>query len=75
MSDPEQQSTIPGAPSSAEPLKKLSDMLPLSRDERIRHQLRIMDTLMARATLEKDFAAALKIMESAQRLLARHTPK
>ncbi len=56
-------------------LVRLSDLLPMNKEERAVHELRIMETLMAKAVADKDFTAALKIMESARRVLARHNPK
>ena len=54
---------------TTEPLKRLSEMVDMPPHERMRHQLRILDGLMAAAVRDKDYIAALRITESARNIL------
>lgn len=54
-----------------EPLPALADMLSMTPDERARHELRLLQGLMAKAIAKEKFADALKIFESAHVVLNR----
>lgn len=54
-----------------EPLKKLSELVDVPPDKRLKHQLRILDGLLAQAVKDKDYAAALKIFSESKTMLSR----
>jgi hypothetical protein len=54
-----------------EPLKKFSELVDCDSADRTRHQLRILEGMMANAIKEKAWDDALKIFEKAQEMLRR----
>lgn len=59
----------------SEPLKKFHELVDLPPDERIKHELKILEGLMGAAVQKQDWTAALKIFESSHEILKRHLPK
>jgi hypothetical protein len=51
-----------------------SELVDLPPADRVKHELKILDGLMARAVQDKDWTGSLKIFESAHELLRRAQP-
>jgi hypothetical protein len=54
---------------SDDPIKRLSDLVEMQPEERIKNELRMLDGLLGAAVKDKDWGGALKIMTTANDLL------
>lgn len=57
-----------------EKLLSFSELLELEPADRRRHELRILEGLMAQAVREKDWTGALRMFDSAHKILLRSPP-
>jgi hypothetical protein len=65
---------MPKEPDQPARLLSFSDLLELPPADRVAHELKILDGLLARAVQDKDWTGSLKIFESAHELLRRAQP-
>lgn len=70
MADEAIEPALP-APAAAERLKPFSELLDLPQKERVKHELRILEGLMAQAIKDKEYAGALRTFSEAHAILSR----
>jgi hypothetical protein len=54
-----------------ERLLSFSELLTIPKEQRVKHELRILESLMAQAVRDKDWPNALKVFNEAHSILSR----
>jgi hypothetical protein len=57
-----------------ERLKSFSELADVPQKDRVKHELRILESLMAQAVRDKDWPNALKVFNEAHSILSRIRP-